>query len=62
MTDHIPIPDPTDNVLTLEEANEIEWREPDLGALDADSIWDAVDRMQEAQTLSRETLTCEISV
>ncbi len=65
MQDHPAVTDnTTGEVLTLEEANALDWRELDLQALEAqvEAVWETVASMQEAQTVSRETLTCEISV
>lgn len=49
-------------VLTLEEANALEWRELDPKELDSlvDSVWETVDKLREAQTVSKETLASEI--
>ncbi len=49
-------------ILTLEEANAIEWRDLDVSKLDAQSVWDAIESMQEARVISQETLSGEISV
>jgi hypothetical protein len=64
MQDHPIAHETTGEALTLEEANALDWRELDVSALEAqvEAVWETVASMQEAQTVSRETLTCEISV
>ena len=56
--------EPTEQVerMTPQQANEIEWRELDVCALDPDSVWETVASIQGAQSLSKETLSCEISL
>lgn len=53
-----------EQVLTLEEANALHWRDLDVSALEAEvtAVWKTIHSMQEAQTVSNETLTREISV
>jgi hypothetical protein len=54
----------TENVLTIEEANSLQWRELDVSALEAEvtAVRETIKSMQEAQTVSNDTLTREISV
>lgn len=51
-------------ILTLEQANALQWRELDPDALtqQIEAVWDTVASMQEAQIISNEMLSCEISV
>jgi hypothetical protein len=53
-----------EEVLTLETANALQWRDLDVSALEAEvtAVWETIHSMQEAQTVSNETLTREISV
>lgn len=53
-----------EEVLTLAEANALQWRDLDVSALEAEvtAVWETIQSMQEAQTVSNETLTREISV
>jgi hypothetical protein len=64
MPDNPVVDEATGEALTLDEANALDWRELDVSALEAqvDAVWETVASMLEAQTVSRETLTCEISV
>jgi hypothetical protein len=57
-------PKDKEEVLTIEEANALEWRDLDVSALESEvkAVWDTIQSMQEAQTVSNETLTREISV
>ena len=50
--------------LTLQEANNLEWRDLDVVALEAEiaPVWEAITNMQDAQTVSNETLSREISI
>jgi len=49
-------------VLTLDEANALEWRELDPEELDSlvESVWETVGKLREAQTVSKKTLASEI--
>jgi hypothetical protein len=56
--------DVTEQTLTLEEANELQLREIDAGALtdEVDRVWETVESMREAQVFTEEMLAREISV
>lgn len=60
----VPLRTDEDQTLTLEEANALQWRELDVSALEAEveAVWETIKSMQEAQTVSNDTLTREISV
>ena len=49
-------------VLTVEEANALEWRDIDAEELDSsvESVWDTVHKLREAQAVSKKTLASEI--
>jgi hypothetical protein len=53
-----------EEVLPSDNASVLELRELDVSALEeqAVAVWETVESMQEAQTVSKDTLTCEISV
>jgi hypothetical protein len=53
-----------EQILTPQEADLLEMRELNVHELEAqvDSVWETVERMQEAETVSQETLTFEISI
>ena len=56
--------DLTEQILTLEQANELDLREIDAEALqdEIDRVWETVESMREAQVFTEEMLAREISV
>jgi len=59
-----PVVDKPVRTLTTEEANAIQWRELDVEALAprVEAVWQTIEKLQDAQTVSKETLAREISV